>query len=761
MTKRVLFFVLAILVIAFVLTMSRVQSRPWRLALLPDKGENFGCGTCHINPAGGGPRNVFGQDFAKIGLPAGDVYTDELSALDSDGDGFTNQQEFDAGTHPADPNSIPEEKPVESYPSEPVGQITPRDENARSDKLVIQLTDVPQLPPLYVYEGWLLSYETEEELNLGLLTPDTNGKIEATYVSETGENLVGFYTDFYVTIEPTLDSDTAPPSVTVYYAYLPLVALQHIRHLLYQRADTPGNIGYAIGLVEQAEALLTHAENALFWANEGDFDQAKRHTEHTVNILVGEDGADYGDLNGDGNIQNPGDGFGLLPADKDKNGDAKVNIGYASGTYDHTELATLSDDATDEIKTHGEHVKICVDNIIGKADQPEYPDWSHKVLTHAMNILAVAEVNEAKAHAEEMVKYTERLLHGVDADGDGKIEPAPGEGGALTAYEHAQNMARYYPLPSFTPPKMSNFTLNLPRGLNMISIPLMPETPYTAKTLSELLGATIVVMYDEQVNRFNGYIHTPGGGEEGFTIEGGRGYIVNLMSDKEVTFKGYAWTDEPMPAPLFIPQKDAWAFIVSCKFDLPSADSRSNEDYTLMVKNLRTGIMATDSVSSVSTGRFAAVFADLNRRPVVKVGDALEIVIKNGSGTILRGPVIYQISLDDIAKAFADVSLRFGHVIPQRSMLFQNYPNPFNPETWIPYQLAKKADVNVKIYAVTGNLVRSLPLEHKDAGIYTTKDEAIYWDGRNSTGAPVSSGVYFYVLSANDFTAVKKMVILK
>ena len=93
--------------------------------------------------------------------------------------------------------------------------------------------------------------------------------------------------------------------------------------------------------------------------------------------------------------------------------------------------------------------------------------------------------------------------------------------------------------------------------------------------------------------------------------------------------------------------------------------------------------------------------------------------------------------------------------------LLPNYPNPFNPETWIPYQLAKPADVTVSIYAADGKLVRTLELGHQPAGIYQSRSRAAHWDGRNAQGEQVASGVYFYTFTAGDFTATGKMLVRK
>jgi hypothetical protein len=96
-----------------------------------------------------------------------------------------------------------------------------------------------------------------------------------------------------------------------------------------------------------------------------------------------------------------------------------------------------------------------------------------------------------------------------------------------------------------------------------------------------------------------------------------------------------------------------------------------------------------------------------------------------------------------------------------KSKLYQNYPNPSNPETWIPYQLANDADVEIKIYSLEGRIIRTLNLGHKQAGSYINQDNSAHWDGKDESGEQVSSGVYFYVLKAGDFTASRKMIILR
>ncbi len=100
-------------------------------------------------------------------------------------------------------------------------------------------------------------------------------------------------------------------------------------------------------------------------------------------------------------------------------------------------------------------------------------------------------------------------------------------------------------------------------------------------------------------------------------------------------------------------------------------------------------------------------------------------------------------------------------LIPESNNLGQNYPNPFNPDTWIPYQLADAANVEIKIYNVSGQLIRTLVLGHKKAGYYISRNKSAHWNGRNDAGESVASGIYFYQIQTGKFAATKRMVIVK
>ena len=110
---------------------------------------------------------------------------------------------------------------------------------------------------------------------------------------------------------------------------------------------------------------------------------------------------------------------------------------------------------------------------------------------------------------------------------------------------------------------------------------------------------------------------------------------------------------------------------------------------------------------------------------------------------------------------FSEPAPTASALMPAETALLPNYPNPFNPETWIPYQLKHPADVTLAIFDLNGQAVRTLAAGYQPAGVYRSRERAAYWDGRNQQGETVMNGVYFYTLTAGDFTATRKMLIGK
>lgn len=140
---------------------------------------------------------------------------------------------------------------------------------------------------------------------------------------------------------------------------------------------------------------------------------------------------------------------------------------------------------------------------------------------------------------------------------------------------------------------------------------------------------------------------------------------------------------------------------------------------------------------------------------ILFVHDGSTLISGSAEGTVLFWDVTPFIdTIETTAKLAEDVNRDATKLLP-------NYPNPFNPETWIPYQLASATDVNLYIYSFDGRLVRTLALGYQQAGVYQSRNRAAYWNGKNASGERVASGIYYYTLSAGEFTATRRMVILK
>ena len=179
--------------------------------------------------------------------------------------------------------------------------------------------------------------------------------------------------------------------------------------------------------------------------------------------------------------------------------------------------------------------------------------------------------------------------------------------------------------------------------------------------------------------------------------------------------------------------------------------------------------------------------ADVNGDGTVNIQDL--VVIANGLGNIAAAPSAHVLTAGQVEQwlslAKQEVSrpiqiqtslsqreFSYEHgiwaleqllrmLVPKETALLANFPNPFNPETWIPYQLATASKVQITIYDWRGTLVRQFNLGHQPAGLYQDRNRAAYWDGTNALGESVASGIYFYTLITEDFSATRKMLILK
>ena len=296
------------------------------------------------------------------------------------------------------------------------------------------------------------------------------------------------------------------------------------------------------------------------------------------------------------------------------------------------------------------------------------------------------------------------------------------------------------------------FSIRLSKGLNMLSVPLKSPAPMTARSLAMTTDATAVISLDSANQQFVAW--TPNAPDDGFPIEGAKGYIINARQARDVVFTGAGWTNQmPVAAAPLVTPNQMWAFVVSGYLE----GAQVFDNYRVSVRNLRTN---TVMEARVRGNYFAASTADLNYRSVVELGDTLELTVTDTPGNIVSERFNFTVNPANFVDAVLSVTLdSIG--APKQSLLLQNYPNPFNPETWIPYRLSEASPVSLSIYDTKGTLVRTLSLGYQSAGFYQSQSRAAYWDGHNALGEPVASGVYFYQLVTPSFQQTRRMLILK
>lgn len=330
----------------------------------------------------------------------------------------------EAPTEPApEPTEPPTAEPTES--AEPTAEPTAQEpaaprlgllrfrdsETARSGSFQLLMEGVSSPPEGSHYELWLVD-DSFNTLNLGEFP--VNGAVD--YSGSTDENLIANYNGGFISIEPDgVDDGEIGP--VAFDGTIPAESLLHVRHVVTAFDGNPDGKAFLIGAEEQLLLASEHTGFMLEELGNDELGEAQRHAEHVVNILDGEGGELFGDLDGDDVPQNPGDGFGLRS--------------YLEGAKQHAQLAADAETATDEVKLHAEHVIISSDNTLARMNA---------AIDEALRVISSDSADEAQSAAEEAARLLDLAYNGQDVDGNGAIAPIEDEGGWVTAYEHALNM---------------------------------------------------------------------------------------------------------------------------------------------------------------------------------------------------------------------------------------------------------------------------------------------------------------------------------
>lgn len=338
----------------------------------------------------------------------------------------------DESSEVVEPTAVPTEEPAaeasapteaaaeptaEPAPAEPAadrfGILRFRDSDAiSSGSFQLLLEGVAPPPAGAHYELWLVD-DRFNTLNLGAFEV-ADGNVQFSGAVE--QNLLAAYSGAFISLEPD-NVDDGEIGAIAFNGTIPSGSLMHIRHVVTAFPANPDANAFLSGAQGQLHHALEHAGFLLDELANDNIREAQRHAEHVINILDGETGSNFGDLDGDTIAQNPGDGFGIRA--------------YLEGAKEHTNLALGAEGVTAEVELHAGHVLISSDNALGRIDA---------AITEALRVIASDSATEAQDAAETLAVLLDAALSGVDANGDGNVAPIADEGGILTAYVHGQNM---------------------------------------------------------------------------------------------------------------------------------------------------------------------------------------------------------------------------------------------------------------------------------------------------------------------------------
>ena len=295
---------------------------------------------------------------------------------------------------------------------------------------------------------------------------------------------------------------------------------------------------------------------------------------------------------------------------------------------------------------------------------------------------------------------------------------------------------------------ISSLTLSLTAGWNLIS-GISETTDVSA--ISDPGGIIVAgTIYEFMASYANASVLTPG-----------QGYWINASADGDITISSggaaktiAAFTDRTKEANMLsfngndlyfgvsIPEEDMLSYQLPPKPPAGAFDVRFADN--MKVAESSGAIEIMNNTDKLSISYTINIDAGEHLRWVLTSDEGKEYGLLNGSGEIVVGGDITGFTLNKVPE------------IPLTYSISQNYPNPFNPLTSISYEIPKESFVTISVYNLLGQKVADLVSEMHPAGYHN-----VMWNSMDMSGKPVSSGVYIYTIQADEFRAVKKMVLMK
>ena len=314
-------------------------------------------------------------------------------------------------------------------PNTPVGRMRFSEVNGPMDKVSISV-EVPAPSDGTHYEAWLVSDDGKNFKDIGTITFDASGTGQLVFTSPDRENLLRNYNQIQITLERDNVSTTKPSGEALYSSIFPPEALVHIRHVVVSYPGAPNQEALMQGLyyysgtyinisINGDQELVPDFDYLVKAFNDGDEATFRKRLEEVINLIVGDQSDLYKDYDGDGVFDNnDGDGYGSL-----RNGD---RLGYIQDTGLHAKYAAESPDSTANIRRYSANMQVCIVNMDG---------WTKEILTLAQALMDMPLGPDMQSDIDRLSILGNNLANGVDADGDGIIEPISGECGAIQAYE--------------------------------------------------------------------------------------------------------------------------------------------------------------------------------------------------------------------------------------------------------------------------------------------------------------------------------------